>query len=65
MSSARRVSDGGECNGVSLAYALANDTAVSDPGFNQFANPTGIFVDRAGRIYVADSRNNRIVRMER
>ena len=33
-------------------------------GTNQFASPTGIFVDTDGRIYVADYNNNRIVRMD-
>jgi hypothetical protein len=28
------------------------------------ADPRRIFLDRAGKIYVADSNNNRIVRMD-
>src|SRR5437867_11803948 len=32
-------------------------------GVSQFSHPHGIFVDGAGRIYVADSGNNRIVRV--
>ncbi len=33
-------------------------------GFGNFNNPGQIFVDPAGRIYVADTANNRIVRMD-
>jgi streptogramin lyase len=32
-------------------------------GVNQFDTPAGVFLDAAGRIYVADSANHRIVRM--
>ncbi|MDE2126650.1 MAG: hypothetical protein KGJ62_08675 [Armatimonadetes bacterium] len=34
---------------------------VSGPGFS---NPTGVYVDSQGKIWVADSGNNRIVRMD-
>jgi DNA-binding beta-propeller fold protein YncE len=34
------------------------------PGGNQPLSPRGIFVDGAGRIYVADSNNGRIVRVD-
>jgi sugar lactone lactonase YvrE len=33
-------------------------------GSNQFAYPSGVALDAGGRIYVADSGNNRIVRMD-
>jgi sugar lactone lactonase YvrE len=33
-------------------------------GVNKFNNPNGIFVDTAGKIYIADTGNNRIVRMD-
>src|SRR2546428_986685 len=32
-------------------------------GVNQFAGPTGIFLDSAGKIYVVDARNSRLVRV--
>src|SRR5437773_2772702 len=32
-------------------------------GVNQFAGPTGIFVNPAGQIYVVDARNSRLVRV--
>lgn len=34
------------------------------PGIKQFRWPNGIWVDDMGRIYVADTRNHRIVRMD-
>ncbi len=33
-------------------------------GANRFNLPWGIFVDAAGKIYVADNGNNRIVRID-
>ncbi len=39
-------------------------TQVSCIGVNQFHSPVGIFVDAAGRIYVVDSGNSRIVRVD-
>lgn len=36
----------------------------SGSGVNQFSAPLGIFVDGSQRIYVADSGNGRIVRMD-
>src|SRR3989449_316237 len=32
-------------------------------GVNQFAGPTGIFLDSTGKIYVVDARNSRLVRV--
>src|SRR5947199_5151296 len=33
-------------------------------GVNQFAGPTGIFLGPAGKIYVVDARNSRLVRVD-
>jgi NHL repeat-containing protein len=33
-------------------------------GTGQFSNPKGIWIDSSGKIYVADSGNNRVVRMD-
>src|SRR2546428_1636220 len=33
-------------------------------GLNQFAGPTGIFVNPAGQIFVTDARNSRVVRVD-
>ena len=33
-------------------------------GVGQFNKPSAVWVDSAGRIYVADTGNNRIVRMD-
>jgi DNA-binding beta-propeller fold protein YncE len=37
---------------------------ASGSGLHQFNGPTGIAVDAAGKIYVVDSGNHRIVRMD-
>lgn len=44
---------------------IANWTTLGSQGsgVNQFSTPEGIFVDRLGRIYVADTGNHRVVRM--
>ncbi len=42
-------------NGISLVVRQAQGSAA-----NQFDDPTGIFVDKAGSIYIADAHNNRI-----
>jgi len=51
-------------SGVAAPTTPAMSGDEPDPGFNQFVSPAGVSVDRAGRIYVADSGNNRIVRMD-
>jgi streptogramin lyase len=48
-----------------LALGSAWTTAGgSGSGSGQFDHPTSVLVDSAGRIYVADSQNDRIVRMD-
>ena len=43
--------------------ALEPETWKEDRYFSAFSDPTGVFADKDGTIYVADSRNKRIVRM--
>src|SRR5208337_3530842 len=52
---------------VSVVYDIYDSwraTGALGSGSSQFAYPTGVALDAAGRIYVADYGNSRIVRMD-
>ncbi len=51
-----------QVNGATAAGQTTSST--HGVGDNQFNGPYGIFVDKLGRIYVADTYNNRIVRAD-
>jgi gliding motility-associated-like protein len=50
----------GATDGTSLVVRQGQGSAA-----NQFDDPTGIFVDKAGSIYIADAHNNRIQKWRR